>query len=290
MMNDCEWYGGNVAGHLHIQVHLGDRKRLQELQAGLQSLGGETSWDSEGSSFHIVVDYSEEKNIFLKELESVIDRFNATCAGTGKADIVETRLVPMTRGKSAHHIKSRFTISPYNESEKHSDVIFLEAERSFGSGMHPSTRLVLQFLENTIEGPFPARILDVGCGSGILSLVCAKLGAQRVVGIDVCGHAVAVAQQNIRKNELEETVTISDTPLSEIQGTFDLILANLTPSVFWTLQEGIRSCSTTDTRLIVSGLQGRQADEVALSLSHQGWSEVKKLSSGTWQAMLFIYS
>lgn len=135
---------------------------------------------------------------------------------------------------------------------------------------------------------FPEKVLDVGCGSGILSLLCARLGAQEVVGIDVCKHAVEVSRRNVELNGLEDKITITDLSLQEIKGTFDMILANLTPSVFYRLQDDIRRCAGNGkTRLIVAGLQGRQADEMAAFLFPQGWKEEQRLSAGKWKALLF---
>ena len=289
MMKTCEWCGGDTAGRLHVQIHLCDGRRAEELYSALDKFDGDLRWDSNTSQLHIVSDHRAGNDSFLLELDSVIDSFNRNRIETEKAEILETRLVPEDLEQPSQFFQSRFQIKPYTESEQNPDTIILEADRSFGTGTHPSTRLVLHFLEHCMPKPFPQRVLDVGCGSGILSLISSRLGAEEVVGIDVCPHSIAVARRNVEANHLHSKITITDTPLHDIHGKFDLILANLTPSVLHCLQNEIRRCSAEGgTRLIVSGLQGRQAEEMAEALCRQGWQEEQKLSAGKWKALLFI--
>jgi ribosomal protein L11 methylase PrmA len=289
MMKPGEWCGGDAASRLHVQIHLCDVRRAEELYCALDIFDGDLSWDSNTSQFHIVSDHGAGNDSFLLKLDSVIDSFNRNRIETEKAEILETCLVPEDLEKSDQFFQSRFQIKSYTESEQNPDSLFIEADRSFGTGTHPSTRLVLHFLEHCMPTPFPQKVLDVGCGSGILSLISSRLGAEEVVGIDVCPHSIAVARRNVEANHLHSKITITDTPLHDINGKFDLILANLTASVFYRLQNDIRRCSVEgETRLIVSGLQGRQAEDVAGVLCRQGWQEEQRLSAGKWKALLFI--
>jgi len=290
MMQVCEWSGGDGNDRLHVQIYLCDGRRVEELYSALDTFDGDLCWDSNTSQFHIVSDHVEGNDSFLLKLDSVIESFNSNRIETEKAEILETRLVPEDSEEPSPYSQSRFQIKPYIVSEQNPDAIFLEADRSFGTGTHPSTRLALHFLEHCM-GDFPEKVLDVGCGSGILSLFCARLGAQEVVGVDVCKHAVEVSQRNVRLNNLEDKITITDISLQEINKTFDLILANLTSSVLYRLHDDIRRRARNGkTRLIVSGLQGRQADEMAEFLFPQGWKEEQRLSSGKWQALLFTFT
>lgn len=285
-MKAREWTGGERNGRLHVQIHLCDGRKAEELYFELDKFDGDLRWDSTTRQFHVISDHGKGNDSFLLKLDSVIDSFNRNCIESEKAEILETRLVPEDSEELPLFSQSRFQIKPYTGSARDSDAIFLEADRSFGTGTHPSTRLALHFLEHYI-GDFPEKVLDVGCGSGILSLFCARLGAQEVVGVDVCKHAVEVSQRNVELNNLEDTITITDLSLQEINETFDLILANLTPSVLYRLQDDIRKCARNrKTRLIVSGLQGRQANEMAEFLFLQGWKEEQRVSSGKWQALL----
>ena len=102
-------------------------------------------------------------------------------------------------------------------------VVELEPERAFGDGSHATTRMALAEVVARVGAS--TTVLDVGCGSGVLSIAAARLGAARVVAVDVDPHAVAVTAANAARNEV--TVEVSTTPVAEVEGRFDLVLANL---------------------------------------------------------------
>lgn len=114
-------------------------------------------------------------------------------------------------------------------------ILEVDPGMAFGTGTHPTTRLCLEAIEQIFEnaGPFqapaadrPTEVLDVGTGSGILSIAAAKLGASRIVALDIDPEAVAVAAQNLRLN-LVTAVEASTTPLEKVTGSFDVVLANI---------------------------------------------------------------
>src|SRR5438093_3066935 len=105
----------------------------------------------------------------------------------------------------------------------------LDPGMAFGTGMHPTTRLCLTAVEDLVQPR--ARVLDVGTGSGILSIAAARYGAAEVVGLDVDPVAVAAARSNVKLNHLSRIVHVRQVdPLAESAhpGQFDLILANIT--------------------------------------------------------------
>jgi ribosomal protein L11 methyltransferase len=115
-------------------------------------------------------------------------------------------------------------------------IIELDPGMAFGTGTHPTTRLCLESMERIFfhDPPFdtgersrPAAVLDVGTGSGVLSIAAAKLGAGRVVALDIDPTAVAVAEQNLAQNRIGSSVFMSTEPLENISGTFDIVLANI---------------------------------------------------------------
>ena len=104
-------------------------------------------------------------------------------------------------------------------------VLEIDPGRAFGSGSHPTTRLVLAALEHLVS-PGSA-VLDVGCGSGVVAIGAATLGASPVVAIDVDEEALAVTRANASRNQVEHAVTVADTPVGAVDGSFDIVLANI---------------------------------------------------------------
>jgi ribosomal protein L11 methyltransferase len=107
-------------------------------------------------------------------------------------------------------------------------VIELDPGMAFGTGTHATTRLCLEALAAEYPASAaPARVLDVGTGSGILAMAAAALGAVQVLACDIDNEACRAAADNVRRNGLAERVTITDTPLGELAGEFDVVLANI---------------------------------------------------------------
>src|SRR5690606_18195387 len=95
-------------------------------------------------------------------------------------------------------------------------VVRIEPGRSFGSGSHPSTRLVVAALEEHLVGG--EAVLDVGSGSGVLAVAAALLGAASAHGVDIDPAAVSVGQHNARRNGVADRVTFAATPVGEVPG------------------------------------------------------------------------
>ena len=113
------------------------------------------------------------------------------------------------------------------------DDILLEIDpgMAFGTGTHPTTMLCLTVLEKILSGHRGKEklltTLDVGTGSGILTIAAAKLGISHISAVDIDPEAVKVAQENCLLNGVAEQVSVSDTPLAMISGSFDIVLANI---------------------------------------------------------------
>jgi ribosomal protein L11 methyltransferase len=135
-------------------------------------------------------------------------------------------------------------------------VIRIDPGRVFGHGGHPSTRLILEELDRRVRGG--ETVLDVGCGSGVLAIAAARLGARRVVAIDVDPDAVTVTKENAVRNGVE--VEVSTTPIADVTGSFDLVLANIGADVLKGLATDLERRGPL---LLLSGLLVDRADDVA---------------------------
>jgi ribosomal protein L11 methyltransferase len=126
---------------------------------------------------------------------------------------------------------------------------------AFGTGSHPSTRLVLRFLDGAVQGG--ERILDYGCGSGILAIAAAKLGAAQVDGVDVDPQAVETTLANARANGIRMNAMLPDALAG---GGYDLVLANILAQPLIVLAPLLAG---RGRRIALSGILDSQADEVA---------------------------
>ncbi|MEZ4483642.1 MAG: 50S ribosomal protein L11 methyltransferase [Syntrophotaleaceae bacterium] len=106
-------------------------------------------------------------------------------------------------------------------------VVTLDPGMAFGTGTHDTTRLCLEALAQLFDEHPLQRVLDVGTGSGILAIAAAALGAQRVVACDIEPESCLIAAENARLNRVGNQVQITDRPLEELEGDFQLVLANI---------------------------------------------------------------
>lgn len=149
-------------------------------------------------------------------------------------------------------------------------VVMLDPGMAFGTGHHPTTRACLRQLDNLLRPGADA--LDVGCGSGVLSIAAAKLGANNVFALEIDSVAVNVAKQNIRDNRVQHTVRVTQGSLPHPDahpGAFDIALANISAKVVSEIAADLARCVRPNGHIIASGilLENKAVVEQALSLA-----------------------
>lgn len=170
-----------------------------------------------------------------------------------------------------------------------SRVIRIDPGPAFGTGQHPTTRMCLQAMEDAVlTGPWS--MMDVGTGSGILSIYGVLLGAERVVGIDVDPEALRWAEQNIRLNGLEGRIELSGDPLDRCKETFSLVVANLTLGVILDLLHQFHRLTAPGGRLILSGILTDQVEKVQEGLIRSGFGEGNVSIMGEWACVTTVRS
>lgn len=137
-------------------------------------------------------------------------------------------------------------------------VVRMDPGTAFGTGAHPSTRLVLNFLATTLRGG--ERVLDYGCGSGILAIAAAKLGAAEVDAVDLDPRAIEAARDNARANEVAVRVSA---PEALPPGDYDVVVANILANPLILLAPALGTRVRARGRLALSGILDAQAGEVA---------------------------
>lgn len=158
----------------------------------------------------------------------------------------------------------------------------LDAGRSFGTGSHPSTTLALEALSTLVaEG---SSVLDVGCGSGALAIGAALLGATPVVAVDVDPAAVDATTRNAAANDVGGRVDVVTTPLHELTGTFDVVVANLGSPLVLELAS-VLAARCRDV-LVLSGLLGDRWRDVAGRYEGTGLDVVDAPERDGWRAVV----
>jgi ribosomal protein L11 methyltransferase len=136
-------------------------------------------------------------------------------------------------------------------------VLVLDPGLAFGTGSHPTTRLCLEWLERAVTPG--CSMLDYGCGSGILGIAAARLGAAEVLGVDIDPQAVAAARDNARRNGV--SARFDDAAL-RIRGQFDLVAANILSNPLKALAPAVCAHVRPGGRLALSGILAAQAEEL----------------------------
>ncbi len=135
--------------------------------------------------------------------------------------------------------------------------LILDPGMAFGTGSHPTTRLCLEWLERNVHAG--CSVLDYGCGSGILAIAAARLGAGCVAGVDIDPQAVDAAQANAKRNGV--TAAFHDS-VQPVAGAYDLVVANILSNPLRVLAPAICSHVRSGGQLALSGILREQSDEI----------------------------
>lgn len=161
-------------------------------------------------------------------------------------------------------------------------VIVLDPGQAFGTGTHETTRLVMRELEARVSGG--EHVLDVGCGSGILGIAALKLGAARVVAVDVDPIAVRVTDENAEINGV--AIEASTTPVEDVPGRYPIVLANIRSPILIPMTESLVAHLTPGGVLVLSGLLAEEESEIrAVYDAHLRFDGVRR--DGDWIALAY---
>lgn len=161
-------------------------------------------------------------------------------------------------------------------------VVTIDPGRAFGTGTHESTRLIMKELDQRVRGG--ERVLDVGCGTGILAICALKLGAKSAVCIDVDPDAIEVTRENAAFNDVSDRIESSTTPVENIREAFPLVLANIQASVLVPLAEPIARTVAPGGLLMLSGILKGQEDEVLAA--YPAFTQLATPTEGEWISLV----
>lgn len=197
-----------------------------------------------------------------------------------------------TAWKKYYHpvkVSERVTIVPSWEDYKPESsaelIIELDPGMAFGTGTHPTTVMCIQALEKTVKhGDY---VIDVGTGSGILSIAASLLGAEQVTALDLDEVAVEAARQNTALNGVEDSVSVKRNNLLEgVDGNADIIVANILAEVIVRLAKTAAQTVKHDGFFIVSGIILQKKDFVADALHEAGFEIEETMIMEDWTTII----
>lgn len=169
-------------------------------------------------------------------------------------------------------------------------ILEIDPASTFGTGQHYTTKMVMETLEDVVKSG--DRVLDLGCGSGILTIAAMLFGAAEATICDIFENAVKTASENIENNGFTSFTAycgniIEDKALREkIGGGYDVICANIVADVIIGMSPLFEGFITDGGRLIVSGIIDERSEEVKAALSENGWNPVSQKSEEGWNCIL----
>jgi ribosomal protein L11 methyltransferase len=178
--------------------------------------------------------------------------------------------------------------SGHEVTAKDAVIVHLDPGLAFGTGTHPSTAMCLDWLSaNDVAG---ARVLDYGCGSGVLAIAALKLGAKSALGVDIDPQALTASAENAQRNDVGDRLSLAGID-QEVAETYDLVLANILARPLIELAPKLAAATRAGGHIVLAGLLERQAEEVRAAYApwfsfeadgrRDGWNRIagKKISA-----------
>ncbi len=177
--------------------------------------------------------------------------------------------------------------SPMLEPRADDMVIEIDPGLAFGTGLHPTTAGCVRELQDRLRRG--ARVIDFGCGSGILGIVAAKLGAGEVLGIDLDPAAVDVARQNVAGNAVDDRVTVRvGDSLADVGTGWDMVLANINPPIIVREARAALAALGPDGAYVCAGIPISREAQVLAALRAVGFAGILPRIEGEWVAFICV--
>lgn len=181
------------------------------------------------------------------------------------------------------------------ENEKRK-ILEIDPAASFGTGQHNTTQLCLELLEKNIEQG--DRLLDLGCGSGILSIAAILLGADSAAAVDIDENSVRIAAENAQKNSipadkykaLAGNIITDEKLVAQIGTGYDIVCANIVADVLIAMSGIFARFLRKGGKLVVSGIIDPRRDEVLETIKANGFELVQTQQKDDWSAASFVYT
>ncbi|WP_018909820.1 50S ribosomal protein L11 methyltransferase [Prevotella veroralis] len=282
----------------YIQVEFTAKPDNQDIRDIIAALAGDNGFESFSEDKGKLIGYCQEELFHAESLENTLQNFPIPDVEiTFTASNVEDRNWNEEWEKAGFDpiiIDNQCAIVCGNKLEDanhQQDIdsiptkIVIDAKQAFGTGTHETTQMIVSLLlSQNLTGK---RVLDCGCGTGILGIVAAKYGAKEVVAYDIDEWSVNNAQHNAELNEVELDVLEGDKRvLSHVNGVFDYVLANINRNIILEDLSAFVSVMTTNSRIILSGFYEQDAEIILKEAENLGLEECKRVMNHNWCCLL----
>jgi ribosomal protein L11 methyltransferase len=260
---------------VEILVEKGQEELLTDK---IYKLAGEGFWLEDQGDLVLLKCYPDEPDAFLKGLSiSGLKISNVNVEKEEPRDYAE-----LTRQYFRPiRIGNLIIRATWNKKKDNGREIIIEPGMAFGTGRHESTRIMVKLMDDVdFEGK---KVLDIGCGSGILALYAHLLGAGMIYAVDKDLDAVLNAKKNADLNR-SDNIGLICIDLRDIRGVFDVVLANIDIKTFSEYSEKVASLVRRDGFLFISGILRKNKDHL-LHL-FQGWNLVRDYQKNSWCGFL----
>jgi ribosomal protein L11 methyltransferase len=277
---------------------------ISDFLMGIIGAGVETGALDE-DSYGTVNGYVEQADQNQAEIDDILGKVSsylvelAILFAVSEPDFSSTIIVEEDWGKSWKEHFKPFTIVPglvispiWEEYKPLPGELLIEMDpgMAFGTGHHATTSLSLGFIKEALAlSDSSQRLLDVGTGTGILGMAAVLFGAGEVLGIENDPDAVAAAKENVVRNQLHETMQVTLAPISTLEESFQIVVANIIHDVLVEMLADLTRLTAGNGVLILSGiLVGEQVENVVTLFTEAGMSLRKKEVSEEWAALMFV--
>ena len=230
------------------------------------------------------------------QLEAAVSRVSAGLAGYDGARVTTCGLDDDWKERwkaffEPFEVSRRLAVrAPWHTWRAHDDqkVVVIDPSMAFGTGQHETTRLCLDRIDELCAdtGTRPESLLDVGCGSGILSIAAVMADVGHVVGVDTDPDAVRIAAENAERNSVDGTIDWGPA-ISAVDQTFDVVVANILTHILVELREALVARVRAGGRLIVSGILADQVDDLVSAFGRAGVEHRFRRRLGEWVLVEF---
>ena len=228
--------------------------------------------------FNNLKEFTENENEFMYEI------FTAKCNDEDWQD----------EWKKYFHtvnITDNIVIKPSWDEYEPSDneiVVEIDPGLAFGTGTHETTSLCVEFLEKYAQNK--KKLLDIGCGSGILMLIGKKLGVEKVVGIDIDEKVNDVVLENFSKNGINENFqVIIGNLVDDVNEKYDLVVSNILVDVLEKLLEDIEKILEKDATVIFSGILNEKEEAFSKKAKNYNLKQIDRKEKNNWVSLVFKY-